>query len=66
MDAAVGLDNQVWEQFSAIEAEGIKQRLSLPECRGLDTPRVALNNMLYQSLKEQGFHHPHLTPSSLP
>jgi hypothetical protein len=44
MDAAVGLDNQVWEQFSAIEAESIKQRLSLPECRGHETPRVTRKN----------------------
>ena len=46
MDAALALDREVWEQFAVIEAQRIKERLSLPEKGGLDALEIAFKNRL--------------------
>ena len=52
MDAALAIDREVWEQFSVIEAQRIKERLSLPEEGGLDALEIAFNNRLVSLLNK--------------
>ncbi len=61
MNAALEMDKKVWEQFSVIEAERIKKRLSLPERGGLDALEIALNNRLYHLLNDQEIRRPDTT-----
>ncbi len=53
MDAALGLDRKVWEQFSVIEARRIRERLDLPHRGGLDALETALKNRLFGLVNEQ-------------
>ncbi|WAC05430.1 MAG: DUF6125 family protein [Methanoregula sp.] len=53
MDAAIALDKNVWEQFSKIEAERIKKRLSLPEFGGIDALERALAHRLSHRINKQ-------------
>ena len=53
MDAAIGLDRKVWEQFSVIEARRIRERLDLPHQGGLDALETALKNRLFELVNEQ-------------
>jgi len=52
MDAALAIDREVWEQFSVIEAQRIKERLALPEEGGLDALEIAFKNRLVSLLNE--------------
>lgn len=53
IEAAIAADLKVWEQFSAIEARRIMERLGLPEQGGLDALEVALKHRLYFHINRQ-------------
>ena len=52
MDAALGIDREVWEQFAVIEARRIMERLALPENGGLDALEIAFNNRFVSLLNK--------------
>ncbi len=52
MEQAMELDKQVWREFSRIEAERIKKRLTLPEGGGLDALEQALPARLISLVNE--------------
>ncbi len=53
MDEAIEADIAVWEKFTALEAQRIKQFLNLPEQDGLDALEMALQFRLYAFLNKQ-------------
>jgi len=53
MDAAIKLDIEAWEQFTAIEAHRIKQLLDLPDKGGIPALKAALGFRLYAFVNEQ-------------
>ena len=52
MDEALSIGREIWEQFAAIEARRIKERLDLPEKGGLDALEIAFNNRLVSLLNK--------------
>jgi hypothetical protein len=50
--AAIEIDRKVWRDFSRIEAERIKTRLSLPENGGLEALETALRYRLHSLLND--------------
>jgi hypothetical protein len=50
--AAMDIDRRVWLDFSRIEAERIKKRLSLPDNGGLDALDTALRHRLHSLLND--------------
>ncbi|NYT07864.1 MAG: hypothetical protein GKC05_06385 [Methanomicrobiales archaeon] len=50
LEKAMELDRKIWTDFSRIEAERIKKRLSLPEHGGLDALDSALRHRLHSLL----------------
>ena len=52
MDAAVAMDCRVWEQFAAIEARRIRERLRLPDRGGLESLETAFRNRLLAHANE--------------
>lgn len=53
METAIRCDAEAWEQFSAIEAQRILQRHSIPSGGGLEALEVALGYRLYAYLNVQ-------------
>ncbi len=58
LDTAIACDAAVWEQFSRIEAERIRRRISLPENGGLDALETALNHRLFSYINESEIRRP--------
>jgi hypothetical protein len=52
LSAAMEIDRKVWQEFSRIEAERIKQRLCLPENGGLEALDAALRSRLHSLLND--------------
>lgn len=53
MNAAIDLDAQAWEKFTAIEAKRIMARHHIPENSGLEGLKQALEYRLYAVLNDQ-------------
>jgi hypothetical protein len=52
LETAMELDRRIWTEFSRIEAERIRRRLSLPESGGLEALDKALRHRLHSYLNE--------------
>jgi hypothetical protein len=56
MDAAIQLDADAWERFTAVEARRIMKRHAIPEGGGLEALQEALQWRLYARINEQSLH----------
>ncbi|HUU76675.1 MAG TPA: DUF6125 family protein [Methanoregulaceae archaeon] len=53
LETAMKCDREVWEQYSAIEARRVMERLGLSEFGGLEALELALQHRLYYYLNPQ-------------